>query len=200
MTAERERDPGGGVIVDAAGTEETASVSLDPSETPVDTDAMFHLLRSERRRRALRYLLDVDEEPVSMREVAETVAAAEYHTTVDALRSDDRQRVYITLYQSHLPQMDEAGIIEYNQDRGLIKSTPLIEQFDPYLDTDGVPTEDGPAERLWAILAGGGLGVLTTLALQYAFGAFGVLVVLALVVDTVVAGGVLWYGRPISRG
>jgi len=52
---------------------------------------------------------------VKMCDVAEHVAAKEHETTVKQLLSDERQRVYIPLYQSHLPKLDEAGIIDYDK-------------------------------------------------------------------------------------
>lgn len=97
-------------------------------------DKMFHLLQNERRRQVIRYLSDVDG-TVSMRDIAEQVAAWEHDTSVQALKSDERQRVYIPLYQNHLPKLDEEGVIEYNQSRGTVKRTELADQLEQYLDT-----------------------------------------------------------------
>jgi hypothetical protein len=71
-----------------------------------------------------------------MSDIAEHIAALEHDTTVDSLRSKQRQRVYIALYQSHLPKMDDAGVINYNQDRGLVEATALADSFDGYLDEE----------------------------------------------------------------
>ena len=71
-----------------------------------------------------------------MRDIAEQVAAWENETTIQALTSDERQRVYIPLYQSHLPKLDEEGIIEYNQSRGTVERTKLADQLDQYLTVD----------------------------------------------------------------
>lgn len=104
-------------------------------------DKIFHILQTQRRRYALRYLKDKDGE-VKMRDLAEQVAAWENDTTLQALASNERQRVYIALYQSHLPKLDEEGIIKYNQNRGLIERGPLAEQFDPYLETEDTTTDE----------------------------------------------------------
>ena len=111
-------------------------------ETTLETDDIFHLLQNHRRRNALRYLKAADEEQVRMRDVAEQVAAWENDTTVESLTSDERQRVYIALYQSHLPKLDEEGIITYNQSRGIIERTPLADRLDPYLDHEDGATDD----------------------------------------------------------
>ncbi len=116
----------------------TALAAGDDAESPLTTDDVFHLLQNERRRNVLKYLRETDG-PVRMRDVAEQVAAWEHDTTVEGLSSDQRQRVYIPLYQSHLPKLDKAGLIEYQQNRGIVERLPLADQVDPYLDG---PTTD----------------------------------------------------------
>ena len=99
----------------------------------LDEDDVFHLLQNERRRRVLAYLREHDEgDGIDMREIVEAIAAEEHDTTVQALRSKERQRVYIALYQSHLPKLDDAGVIEYDQRRGWVSrtaTTPDVEQY-----------------------------------------------------------------------
>lgn len=108
-------------------------------------DEIFHILQNQRRRYVLRYLEGV-EGKVQMRDIAEQVAAWEHDTTLDALTSNQRQRVYIALYQAHLPKLDEKGIISYNQNRGIVERTPRADQLTKYLD---IPTaghdDDGTA-------------------------------------------------------
>lgn len=105
----------------------------DPPRT-IAKDTVFHLLQNSRRRSVLRLLIACDADGVSMREVAERVAAWENDTTVSRLSSMERQRVYIALYQSHLPKLDDHGVIEYDRDRGTLRAMPLITVFEPYLD------------------------------------------------------------------
>ncbi len=101
---------------------------------PLSRDQIFHILQTQRRRDALRYLKDTDG-TVEMRDLAEQVAAWENDTTIQALTSDERQRVYIALYQSHLPKLESEGVIHYNKSRGIVERGPLADQFDPYLET-----------------------------------------------------------------
>ncbi|QLD89419.1 hypothetical protein HWV07_10415 [Natronomonas salina] len=138
-------------------------------QSTLEKDELFHLLKSERRRRALRYLLDAESEPVRMRTLAEAVAAEEYDKSVDQLHTDERQRVYITLYQSHLPQLDRAGVIDYNQSRGQITTTPLIDEFEDYLETT-TRTESSSStnDSLVPALSGFGGGGMVAILLQAA--------------------------------
>ncbi|WP_247004812.1 DUF7344 domain-containing protein [Halosolutus gelatinilyticus] len=115
-----------------------ASESPSTSPESVETDGLppddiFHILQTNRRRDAIAYLLKNDS-PVKMRDVAEFVAAKENGTTVAQLTSAQRQRVYIPLYQSHLPKLDREGIIEYNKSRGIVRPTDRLEIFRPYLE------------------------------------------------------------------
>ena len=109
----------------------------------LSTDDIFHILQTKRRRDVLRYLQDTTG-PVQMRDLAEQVAAWEQETTVEALSSSERQRVYISLYQSHLPKLHEEGVVEYDKDRGIVERTPVASQFDSYVDA---PLDDGTDGR-----------------------------------------------------
>lgn len=115
------------------GEDREANIVSDDGELPVDE--IFHILQNERRRMVLEYLQETDSS-VRMRDVAEQVAAWENDTTVEELTSDQRQRVYIPLYQSHLPKLDKAGIIDYQQNRGVVERRPLARQLDYYLNAD----------------------------------------------------------------
>ncbi|GAA0241179.1 hypothetical protein ACFFQF_29645 [Haladaptatus pallidirubidus] len=120
---------------------ETSELQGEEKTEGLSKDKIFHILQTQRRRYALRYLKEHRDE-VKMRDLAEQVAAWENDTTVQALASKERQRVYIALYQSHLPKLDEEGIINYNQSRGSVERGPLAEQFDPYFETTDTTTDE----------------------------------------------------------
>lgn len=126
------------------------AASSDDDERPADVaslskDEIFHLLQNERRRLVLRYLRGT-EEPVRMRDIAEQVAAWEHDTTVEELTSKQRQRVYIPLYQSHLSKLDEAGLIDYQKNRGIVERQPRADMVDQYLQ-DAPETDSSDEER-----------------------------------------------------
>lgn len=118
------------------GTEPAASEDSSP---PISRDVIFELLKNQRRRYVLRYLAD-DPGPVRLRDLAERIAAWENDKPIGALDSDERKRVYVGLYQCHLTKMDDAGAVEFNQDRGLIalgEQAPLLYQYlDPGHEVD----------------------------------------------------------------
>ncbi|ELY39145.1 DUF7344 domain-containing protein [Natronorubrum tibetense] len=121
--------------IDTSLPDEIASVADSDEEQRLSKDVIFELLKNRRRREVLAYLLESDE-TVTLGELAEQIAAWENDTEVSALSSDQRKRVYVALYQTHLPKMDDAGIVEYDQDRGLISLADNADLLMMYLDTD----------------------------------------------------------------
>ncbi|MDT3435755.1 hypothetical protein [Haloarcula sp. 1CSR25-25] len=112
-------------------TNQVASQEQDDSGASLDV--IFEILKNSRRREVLHYLRERDEQ-VSLGELAEHVAAIENDTTTDALTSSERKRVYVGLYQCHLPKMDDIGVVDFNQDRGHITLTEMAEDFEKYLE------------------------------------------------------------------
>lgn len=96
-------------------------------------DLVFDILSSARRRYMLYYLREADE-PVHINELAEQVAAWENETEVEDLSSQQRKRVYVSLYQSHIPKLESAGIVRYDEESGLVSLTSRAARIDRFLD------------------------------------------------------------------
>jgi DNA-binding transcriptional ArsR family regulator len=120
--------------------EATTSEAKPPEQEALPLDTVFEMLRNERRRRVLEYLEEESETTLS--DLAEHIAARENDTTVRALSSQQRKRVYVGLYQCHLPKMDGTGIIDFDGDRGDVERTATADQLTPYLDVDDEGDED----------------------------------------------------------
>lgn len=122
-------------------------------------DVIFEVLKNQRRRLVLKYLKARDE-TVSLGELAEHVAAQENGKSVETISSDERKRVYVGLYQCHLPKMDDMGIVEFNRNRGLVDLTETASQLDEYLER-GEPTPTPRWYRYYGLLALAGLALAT---------------------------------------
>ncbi len=107
----------------------------DQSAEPLSLDLVFEVLKNERRRRVLKFLAD-KQETVSLSDLAEHIAAIENGKSEAALSSQERKRVYVGLYQCHLPKMDDTNVIDFNGDRGTVALGENAEQLYPFLDTD----------------------------------------------------------------
>ncbi len=82
----------------------------------IDPDNLYHILSSKRRRMVLQYLLEHDsDQPTTVRTLVE-------HLEENGI---ERHPAYVSLYQTHLPKLDQFGMIDYNKDRGYMTLTHL---------------------------------------------------------------------------
>ncbi|MFB6302108.1 MAG: ArsR family transcriptional regulator [Haloferacaceae archaeon] len=120
------------------GVADSSRHELSDESQPHRLDLVFGILQNERRRRVLRYLQE--HESTTQGELAEHVAAIENDVPRKSLTSTQRKRVYVSLYQSHLPKLRDAGAVEYDADRGTVERVPETDEFLQYLDSaDGEP-------------------------------------------------------------
>jgi len=123
--------------IDQQSPSEDAAASQEEGTARPSKDVIFELLKVRRRRLVLLYL-DENDGVASVGTLAEHVGALENDKSEQALSSDERKRVYIALYQCHLPKMDDAGVIDYDQARGTVELTGAADCLFPYLDIDPV--------------------------------------------------------------
>jgi len=112
---------------------EQAGTTATSQTQDLSLDLIFEVLKNRRRRDVIRYLEERGER-TSLSDLAEHVAALENDTTTQALTSSQRKRVYVGLYQCHLPKMDDMDIVNFNQDRGYVELGANVEELHPYLD------------------------------------------------------------------
>lgn len=108
------------------------------SESLTARDA-FDILSNDRRRFALHYLMREDEPP-SLNRLSRYVAAWENDVPPEEVTSKQRRRVHVALHQTHLPRMDDAGIVTYDSSAEPIRLTEKAEDLNVYLEV--VPGND----------------------------------------------------------
>lgn len=153
----RPRSSSGSGSGESDSDDEDASDTEERSEE-LPLDQVFEILKNRRRREVLHYLEENDGES-SLSDLAEHIAAIENDTTVKAISSTQRKRVYVGLYQCHLPKMDDMNIVDFDQNRGTVVLSANAEQVKSYL---GEP-EQTPWYKMYMgiTLAGGALFILT---------------------------------------
>lgn len=112
------------------------------NESALSQDVVFDLLSNRRRRFVLHYLLREDR-PVSIQELSKQVAMWEFDAEAEELTDQEEKRIYVALYQTHIPKLEDAGVIDYDSDTGLVEIADQARQLQPYLE------ESGPEERPW---------------------------------------------------
>lgn len=183
MSTEQKGSSGPTVQTDVSEPTETADdADAVPEEQKsveeeLSLDLLFEVLKNSRRREVIRYLREEGEQ-TTLSDVAEHIAALENDTDVRSLTSSQRKRVYVGLYQCHLPKMADMGVVEFDQNRGTLELGPNAEQLYEYLDDEDETTRawhsyylglSGVGVVLFALAVGIGggaptvaLGALTT--------------------------------------
>lgn len=86
-------------------------------------DQFYQALADTQRRRVLYYLLAENETTVE--ELATVLSGWGATTTGTMYTASDRSELRLTLFHSHLPALDEAGLIDYDPDAGLVELASL---------------------------------------------------------------------------
>ncbi len=94
---------------------------------------LFDVFSNARRRQAVRYLKRQGG-VCDLSPLVEQVAAWENEIGTDEVTRTQRRRVYISLYQTHLPMLEDHGIVDWDPDTHTIDLLPSSEVFEPYLD------------------------------------------------------------------
>jgi hypothetical protein len=106
-------------------------IDLSPTDGRIEPEEIHDVLRNDRRRRVLQYLKR-KLEPVSLRDLSEWLASRE--SAEPSASKKLRQSVYNSLHQTHLPKMDETGIVEYDRDRKTVALGERARDVDIYMD------------------------------------------------------------------
>jgi DNA-binding transcriptional ArsR family regulator len=109
------------------------------TEETLSRNLVFNILSSPRRRYVLYYLRKHGGE-VELSELSSQIAAWENETEVENLTDQERKRVYVSLYQTHIPKLKEVGLIEYDKDSGVVTLTDRASEIDSYLTNESTPS------------------------------------------------------------
>ena len=99
--------------LDAPDTTDDADAADDSSDA-LSKDRVFELLKNRRRREVLHYLYEHDG-TASVSTLSEWIAGRENDVPMEEVTTTQRKRVYVGLYQTHLPKMADAGVVEYDE-------------------------------------------------------------------------------------
>jgi len=138
-------EPGGGV---------EAPAEMEPSD-------IHDILRNDRRRLTIKTLQERQDREMELRELSEAIAALE--TGEDPPPSDKRQSVYVSLHQTHLPKLEEFGVVSYDSDDKTVRLEDRVREVEVYMEV--VPRYGLSWGEFYFGL--GLLGSLTTIAVLY---------------------------------
>jgi hypothetical protein len=121
----------------------TVGATQAPPITQQDSDTLtqgkvYDLLSNARRRFVISYLRD-REEPVELNALSREVAAWESETAIEDLTDQQIKRVYVSLYQTHIPKLNESGLVDYDRDTGMVALADNVRALDTYLPDGDQP-------------------------------------------------------------
>lgn len=96
------------------------TADAQPSEPLFDT-------LSNSRRRAVIDTLDSELDVISLSELVDRVSEVENEANINEISSKERNRVYTSLYQTHLPHLDEKGVVNYDESEKRVSTTDETE-------------------------------------------------------------------------
>ena len=162
-------------------------------ESQLSQDTVFDVLSNSRRRYVLYYLRQ-ESEPIQLIDLAEHVAAWENETDIESLTDQERKRVYVSLYQTHIPKLADTGVVTYDKEAGTVALTERRSAINKHLSE----TEDNiPWQLIYlseAII--GTLFVLSTILIE-ALSSFQtvVLIGILLLFSGTIAGQIIYQRR-----
>jgi hypothetical protein len=134
------------------------ATELDTPEESLGEGEIHDVLRNDRRRLTIRCLRDAEGDSLSLRELAEQVAALE--TGESPPPRDKRRSVYVSLQQTHLPKLDGLGIVAYDTDEKVVALRDRVQEVEVYMEV--VPQYGLSWGEFYFAL--GLVGLLTTVA------------------------------------
>lgn len=99
---------------------------------PISLEKHLDALKNQRRRHVIRLL--AGNAPRSLRNLTSHIAGFETGESVDRVSGAERKRVYVGLYQNHLPALHAVHIIDWSEDEATATRGPEFDRAVAILD------------------------------------------------------------------
>ncbi|MBX0287987.1 hypothetical protein EGH22_16765 [Halomicroarcula sp. F28] len=119
--------------------------NLKDDQNELSEEVIFTLLSARRRRELLRILNALGGEATSG-DVTTEIVGKEHGADGDAAK---RKAVYVSMHQTHVPRLVEAGVLEFNETKKTIRLTGPWRQLYAYLEFDPFTKKQGLLSRMF---------------------------------------------------
>jgi hypothetical protein len=113
------------------------------STESLDSDELFYLLGNDRRRSTVEALAR-DRRTIEVSDLADEITGEE---------DGSYKSVYVSLQQSHLPQLDEHGVIRYDREAREVSRGPNFDEIAAYVTPDQSRTQRWQVYLVGAVVA-----------------------------------------------
>lgn len=128
----------------------------ESSTDAISQDSAYDLLSNSRRRYVISALRE-RKEPMGLNDLSRQLAAWENDVDQDELTDQQVKRIYVSLYQTHIPKLSEAGVVSYDQETGEVSLEETVHELDTYIPEQSPRTT--PWERIYIMVAVVGLAL-----------------------------------------
>lgn len=105
---------------------------METQSQQLTNDEIFEVLSNTRRRQVI-FLLYNQSGQANLGDLAETIATVEEGAEPT---TEQYKRVYISLYQTHVPKLEDYGIVEYDSETKLLELTDSVDQLIAVFETE----------------------------------------------------------------
>lgn len=92
----------------------------------VETPAAVALLQNRRRVHLLECLHE-HAEPVSLPDLADEIAVRECGTELTEIDPEHVKEIYLSLYHTHVPKLEDGDFLQYEQEQDLVSTPPEVD-------------------------------------------------------------------------
>ena len=105
-------------------------------------DVVCDLLANQRRQYVLACLID-HAQAIALTDLAENIAVRENEETLTEIPNEKVRAISTSLYHVHIPKLVDAGAVEYDQDRDMVRISETTDRVERVLSL----AADGEEER-----------------------------------------------------
>lgn len=109
----------------------------------VPRDVVRKTIRNPRRRYVL-YYLDTKDGTVPLDELVSQIAKWEIDAPASEITSQQRKSVYSSLHQTHLPKLEDLGLVTYDVAERTVSGTDLLDRISVYCAANLEPSTRWP--------------------------------------------------------
>lgn len=102
------------------------------NEGPFAFDTVLKLC-GEKHRRIVLAVLAEEQRSLTVNDLTGTILTHNHHTPVTEVSEEVLTEIRSSLYDTHIPKLESAGVIDYDSERKLVEPTEQFDRLQPHL-------------------------------------------------------------------
>ena len=166
-------------------------VRTDTTDGSLSKETIYEILSNQRRRFTI-HALKYSDHAMELNEISKRVTAWEQNTEMSAISYDQLRSVYTSIKNTHLPVLEENGLVRYDAETKMVAPTEALDGLDVY--TEAVHDREIPWSSYYLGLTGvAGALLLAVEVGVWRFGAVEPLMVTVFIVTAFLVSTIIHY-------